>query len=749
MDILSDHGQEHGEIETLKDIGPGPAGLAARWLAELRIADKAEAEWRKRASELDQRYRDEATASSDTADVGKAKTKFNIFWSNTETLKPAIFGSMASPDVRRRHDQKNTQPQAQSPEEQRMLQIRAMLDEQGREMAIVLERALQYSLDTYDPAGEVDRTVQDYLITGRGVIRVHFKQTLKTQASRIALQQGADGRQYGPEGAVDPHTADIQRDAQGTFQLGPDEEVADYEEVTCEHVHWPDFRRGPGKRWSDVPWEAFRHEMTRKDLRDNFDATLDGKRIADEVPLTVQPKFWDLPAGETIPDLFKRAEVWEVWDKVTKTVIFVSPGYHDAPLDVRDDPTKLKGFFPNPEPIYSVRGTGTLVPRPEFALYQSQANELDDVSERIDALIAQLKVRGVYNNTLKELDTLLERDDGTMVGVANWQTFAQAGGFAGAVDILPIDAIAQVLLGLYQQRDQLIQIIYQVTGISDIQRGSTDPRETKGAQELKSQYGSLRLAPRQKLIARMIRDVMRLKAELIAENFSAETLMNMSGRLVRDEMVALLRDEGQRGFAIDIETDSTVAPDEHQDKTEAVEYLGAMSEFMQMMAKAEGMIPLPMAIKMMLWVSRRFKVSRELELYFEQMMNQQAQQQGQGQQDGQARADQAKAQIEGQKLQLDAQKAQMSAQEAQAKLQVEVLKAKLKAEEAAGKIELEGAKLSMEQEIALAELDQKQAELDTERRKIIGDQTTKYAEIISRERIAARQAAAANRATVH
>ena len=73
-------------------------GTAKYWQIELELADKEEEDWRMEAYETVERYRNEQT----TAYVGREK-KFNILWSNVETLKSSLFSRMAKPDVRRRY----------------------------------------------------------------------------------------------------------------------------------------------------------------------------------------------------------------------------------------------------------------------------------------------------------------------------------------------------------------------------------------------------------------------------------------------------------------------------------------------------------------------------------------------------------------------------------------------------------------------------------------------------------------------
>ncbi|MCK0399321.1 hypothetical protein MVT46_24440, partial [Salmonella sp. L-S2906] len=77
-------------------------------------------------------------------------------------------------------------------------------------------------------------------------------------------------------------------------------------------------------------------------------------------------------------------------------------------------------------------------------------------------------------------------------------------------------------------RQQLISDVYEITGLSDIMRGSTNPNETLGAQTLKSQYGSVRVRDRQEELVRIARDTVRIAAEIMAENFQKRTFLEMS-----------------------------------------------------------------------------------------------------------------------------------------------------------------------------------------------------------------------------
>jgi hypothetical protein len=88
--------------------------------------------------------------------------------------------------------------------------------------------------------------------------------------------------------------------------------------------------------------------------------------------------------------------------------------------------------------------------------------------------------------------------------------------------------IAQTITSVIAVRKQIIDDIYQIMGLSDIMRGSTNPDETLGAQQLKTQYGSVRIRDKQGEMVRLARDIEEIVAEIMCSDFEFTTLMQMS-----------------------------------------------------------------------------------------------------------------------------------------------------------------------------------------------------------------------------
>lgn len=484
-------------LETRADLGTDGAAEVTFWLQQLKLAEREDRDFVKRGRAIVKRYRDERGMAE------SYRARFNVLWANVETLKPVLYGRTPNPDVQRRHvdDQ----------------------DPVGNMGADILERALSYEDDVEEFDKVMKQVVEDRLLPGRGTARVFYEAEFGPAEPMPAEEVPGGDLLTGENGGAD--IAD---------EGGSDQENA-YTPVISErapvrYVFWEDYRESPARYEEEVWWKGYRSYLTRDELKKRF-----GNKIGQAVSLDYTPKGlgdFDQSQDGPLADAFKKAEVWEIWDSVKKQVVWIAKSYTTAPLDKKDDPLQLPGFFPSPRALKATTSNEKSVPVADYKQYQDQAEELDSLTARINKLTSALMVKGVYAGSNKaELQQLFDTGmENQLIPVEDWAQFAgDKGGLQGLIQWLPVEQIAKVMLSLYDARERALKVLYQVTGIADILRGETNPNETKGAQELKSQFATRRISEAQKDVARFARDLMRLRGAVIATHFLAETLSEMTG----------------------------------------------------------------------------------------------------------------------------------------------------------------------------------------------------------------------------
>lgn len=607
----------------------------ARWIQELKLYEKEFKKWEKRAEKVGAKYASEAKGSDDSDDsLSNGGSGYNIFWSNINVLGPALYARQPVVQIERRHKDK---------------------DPLSRLTSETWERATGFESKNEDFNGIMNEVVLDYLITARGTARIMFD--VETAS------------------AIDEMTGQ------------PIEQIVK-EAVPTQYIYPKDFRHQPGRVWEEVSWVAFRSYLNKDELA--------ARGFPEDLPMTHKPKGMEDDNSEH-GEQFGKAVIWEIWDKGTKKVYWLCEGY-DQLCDEKDDPYHLSGFFPCPKPLYATRKRGTLIPVPDYDICAGQYREADSLTQRIKMLTSALRVAGVYDASMSELDRLLsEATENRLIPVQNWSFLAEKGGIDGVISWLPIQQIAEVLMRLYEARDHIIAEIYEITGLSDIVRGNSNANETATAQQIKGNFATLRLGARQQDVQRFARDLLAMKAEIIAEHYQPETIRQISGydqileANIQDPqefeaIVQLLRNDPARTYRIDIETDSTIAVDEQQQKEKANEYLTAVGGFMQQVLMVAQQAPefMPFMGETLKYTARQYRAGRALEGVLEQSIDQFNQAMSQpppeAPPDPKMMELQQKAQQQQAQMQLDQQKMTMDTQTKEQELQLKAEEIRLNAQ---------------------------------------------------------------------
>ena len=584
--------------------------------------------WETRAGKIINRYRDEQRAKQDSD-----QTKFNILWSNVNTLVPACYSRTPQPDVGRRfRDQ----------------------DPVGRVASLLLERALTFEIEHYpDYRATMGQAVLDRFLSGRGTAWARYEPHFKAPE-----QLPADGLQV---------TED---------QDEPAEQI-DYECAPMDYVHWKDFGHNVARTWEEVfvVWRIV--YMYEEGVEERF-----GKDIATKLSYDATP---DDKKKELTQEVKKQARIFEVWDKQKNKVFWLSRSKKQM-LDERDDPLGLQEFFPCPRPLYATITNDTLVPVPDFALYQDQARELDIIADRIDGLVRMLQIKGCYDASTPELARLFtEGVNGTLLPVKNWAAFSERKGLQGTIDVIDLKPIYEAIKVCFESAREIMNFIYQITGISDIVRGQSQASETLGAQQLKVNFVGLRLGDMKRDVARFATDLLQLKAQIMCKHYSPDTIVSMAAaeqlseadkQLVPQAMMLLLGEQRVnnpeadtpnplRAFRVEVNSDSLIQIDELAEKEGAKEFLGGLSRFLETAATVGQAAPqmVPMLVEIIKRAAGKFKVGKNLEGTLDQALDQMKQAALQPKPPTpEMQADKAKAQAIQQKAQLDVSVAQQKAQ---------------------------------------------------------------------------------------
>lgn len=468
-----------------------------RWMEEIKFYETKAQTWEERSKKILRRYKDDRSPREQHV------PRFNILWSNIQTLLPALYARKPKPDIDRRFRDN---------------------DDVGRVASMVLERAISFYInDEYDLA--VKNAVFDRLLPGRGTVWARYEPHFRDEAIEGDEEEKDDGYEITDnedEGSAEDGGEYGEDTADSADQTKQTVEVLDTEKLCWDYVNWEDFGHCFGRTWDEVPGVWRKVYLTREQLKARF-----GDDIGEKITLDYSPS--DLKNGK-MDEVIKKATVYEVWDKDGKQVMWFHKDYEEGPLDEKDDPLELEDFWPCPMPMFATLANDTLIPVPDFVEYQDQAAELDSITSRIASITKAVKVVGVYDTSAEGVQRILaEGVENQLVPVQQWAVFSERGGFKGAYELMPMDMILQTLLGLYEARDKVKSDLYEITGIADIVRGTSDASETATAQRIKGKFGTLRLTYQQDDVQRFARGLVKIGTEIIAKHYSLETLKVISG----------------------------------------------------------------------------------------------------------------------------------------------------------------------------------------------------------------------------
>lgn len=527
------------------------------WSKEIKASEKRLNKWHKRADKIVDRFK--AEEASDRTDI----SRLNLFYSNVETLQSMLYGSVPKIDVSRRYaDSQDDVSRVAAEMMQRLLNEDMQVN--GKEIDNVLRSALQ-----------------DRLLAGLGTAKLRY-------------------------------TYDTEVDAFGA-------EYPINEQAPVDYYYWGDVLWGWGRNFSELPWIAFRNYLTKEEAIERF-----GEEVSETLDFCVRTASVsdDVSEDDAEKSEAKQAEVWEIWCKAERKVYWFDK-HTSKVLETKDDPLQLKGFYSCPPFLLANPTTKLYMPTPDFKMAEDQYNEIDILQTRINILTEAVKAVGVYDSNADGVQRMLtEGTDNKLIPVDSWAAFSEKGGIKGVVDWMPIEAITQAIDRLTAARNDAIALLQQVTGMADVMRGELQNQyEGVGQTRQKAKFGSVRIQALQQQFAQFASDIMEIKAEIIGNFFSPETIMANSNMMegfdanLLPQATQLIKNPRRAKLSIVIRPESVAMIDYGEMRAERMEFLEGVSTFMQAITpivqqrpEAEGFM-----LQLMQWGLAGFKGSQQIE----------------------------------------------------------------------------------------------------------------------------------------
>lgn len=569
--------------------------------------DDEQKKWRACAKDIDKRYYAEEADDQ----------PFNLLYANTQILHAALLSNPPSPEVRRRHSESG---------------------DNERTAAQMIERALAYMQDQYAFLAPLGLAIEDYLVPGVGQCRVVYDADIET------TMQASVEPVLNPDGT--PVLDDMMQPVMQETMI-EQQRITD-QQLSLEFFSWEDFYWQPAKSWAVVDWVAFSYRMDADEIKEQYDIEPDGKDGKDE-------------EGKK-----KSHTVYEIWCKKTRKVYVICDAHSEYLEEPREDPLGLQGFFPCPRPMVANCRRDAFAPVAFFKKYEHLSDEVQIAKRRLKYLVKAAKMRGVTDEAIAPLlNDVSETEETSYTPVKLRQLLldTQVNSLESLIAHWPLDQIMQAIPIVRSHLQECKMESYEITGISDIVRGASNAQETAAAQQLKGQWANVRLVRPQREINGFIRALYRIMSEIIGEHFEPHILASMTNMSPEEVMGALqlLSDDHKRNFVVDVETDSTIAKDENEERNERMQLLQTLVQALGQVVPlvSHGMLSADLAKEMILMTVRSFKHGRSLEEYVQGMQGTQEQLQGLQQQ----------AQQQIQQLQQQLHQVGMQLQQAQRQLQ--------------------------------------------------------------------------------
>lgn len=550
--MITEQETENTEEEALK-IKDEP-GLYKRFMAELSLADKDAERWRNDAKVTVDRY-----ALEQRQEESFAKTKFNLLWSNVETLKPATYLSPGKPEVSRRFKDK---------------------DPIGRLASILLERCGYYLKDKGNQHETVKKVRNDVLLPGMGQARVFLENTFMQ-----------------------------------------DELVSQY--PMARYVHYFDFQFSPTRAWDETRWVSFKSYMSRDELRERFGKKAANVKLTHGPKNWSKDDYGAKPPSylmqAEVYELWHKYSGRVFWFSPGKADSFLDvkddplglEGFFPCPKPLLATITN-NSLRPIPDYIYYREQARDIDILTQRICSLERMIRYAGVHNPAIPELSRIVTESVENRLIAASNWTMYQEAGGYKG--NTETLP----IEEMVSVLV--QLYQARDSKIQDVYQITGISDVIRGQNNPMESAT---ATQGKIQfatlrLQDRQQSIAMFDRDLLELQLEVASKHLSDEMFWQ-IGGMDLLDQRDQANFPQAMALIRDDMLRNFRIDIETDSTIAADEETRKKQGMEFLQATSTFFDKVAQASMSMPdmVPIAGEILTYTARLFKQGRAMEATIE------------------------------------------------------------------------------------------------------------------------------------
>jgi len=612
----------------MKQVQPLVEKYSPRWWkAQITEAEERRKKFIEQAEESIKVY----NANKQATVMNDVERRINVWWYCINTLLPAYYSSTPEAEVDLRKRSGGIPYQLGS---------------------VVLERNTQYAMDVHFSFDQVGYTAAlQFLLTGQAVLWARYEPKFETVMSEFALIKTPEGKLVTPKGKeYEGDTSNAVETDSNIVMVSAEIERKVDEKAVLEIVQYNDYFCSDARTEAEIEWRARRAFLSREKAESMF-----GQEVANTLNYTSYPEVIKKSIRRKDDKYEGKAEVFEIWCEATDKVYWLSKDGEKTIIETGPPPIKFEKFYPC-SVITQSDDPDSVIPVSDYTHVRDQVLEVERLTTRIHAVTQAIRTNSVYDSTLGDQIEQLLSGDLKLIPVTNWPSYKQRGGLSNGVEGFNIEPYINALQVLQTARQTALAQLYETLKVSDLLRGTSEQYKSATANRLENAWSSMGLVVRQNMFCKFVSDSVANLATIIAEQFEEETLLDIGNvaelvaplvkqppapeppaegmeaappmpmgpspeeqmQQLSQEIIAVLRDNKQRSYRIEVSTDSMVAVDQMQQQQEGMQLIQTTGAFFDQMRGLVEQYPPLLQFSMTLFQNmiKRFKGGKELDAIF-------------------------------------------------------------------------------------------------------------------------------------